>query len=61
MARFDEDTDDDYEHFSCDNCHYGSVRLNDDKTAWECNSCTFKEKVVIEKDSRDKTFATFQG
>ena len=41
MGCFDEVSADEYENAACDMCG-AEVRLNDDKTWWECTECDFK-------------------
>ena len=38
---FDQDPADDYEHCQCERCG-GSIRLNGDKSLWECDTCDFQ-------------------
>lgn len=47
---FDQNPDDDYEHYQCSVCG-GSIRLNKYKTMWECDTCDLQH--VNTKD--DKT------
>ena len=41
MGCFDENPDDEYENAPCGLCG-GEVRLNEEKTWWECKECDFK-------------------
>ena len=38
---FDQDPADEYENYQCDVCG-GEIRLNGDKSLWECNRCDFQ-------------------
>ena len=38
---FDQDPADQYENYQCEQCG-GEIRLNGDKSLWECNGCDFQ-------------------
>lgn len=41
---FDENPDDDYEHYQCEKCGASIRRAQDDKKVWECDNCDFRIK-----------------
>ena len=40
---FDQDPSDEYENYQCEVCG-GEIRLNGDKSLWECNRCNFQRR-----------------
>lgn len=50
---FDQDPADDYEHFQCQVCG-GSIRLNKEKTMWECDTCDLQHHVNIKDGKTQK-------
>ena len=49
---FDSDPKDDYEHYQCEVCS-GSIKLNENKTMWECDTCDF-QMPNLPKKAHDK-------
>lgn len=47
---FDQDPDEDYEHYQCEVCG-GSIRLNKDETLWECDTCDLQHVNSKRKNS----------
>lgn len=52
MARFDENPDDEYEHYACDVCKTGCVRLNETQTLWECDNCDFRVAAIKRNNTK---------
>lgn len=44
---FDQNPADDYEHYQCSVCG-GSIRLNEEKTMWECDTCDLQHVIFKE-------------
>ena len=50
---FDQDPADGYEHYQCSACG-GSIKLNEDETMWECDTCDLQHQAKIEKLSKNE-------
>lgn len=48
---FDEDPDNSYEHYKCDNCG-GTITLNRNTKEWECDHCDFTAKDTQHKNKK---------
>lgn len=48
---FDRDPADVYEHYQCE-CG-GSIRLNEGKTLWECDTCDWNRAVISKNNTKE--------
>ena len=50
---FDQDPADEYEFYQCEVCG-GNIKLNEDETKWECDTCDLQYQAKTVKSNKNE-------